>query len=117
MTSKRVALNLGENGTFNFDVSQPDFITKAITDPATWGKLTATKTGEPDVVKLQKIVLYAANPEQYENDLVNYGKTLKLPELVDEGRNITKPNNVIPMQSMNQGKVDWNAAKTGKVGG
>jgi hypothetical protein len=117
MTSKRVALNLGENGTFNFEVSQPDFIMKAITDPATWGKLTATKTGEPDVVKLQKIVLYAANPEQYENDLVNYGKTLKLPELVDEGRNITKPNNVIPMQSMNQGKVDWNAAKTGKVGG
>lgn len=117
MTSKRVALNLGENGTFNFDVSQPEFVTKAITDSGIWQKLTATKQGEPDVVKLQKLVLYASNTEKFENDLVNYGKTLALPSLLQEGQNIVIPGKVMPMTAENKGKVEWTSAKTGKVGG
>ena len=117
MTSKRVTLNLGENGKFNFDISKPEFVTKAMTDGTLWQKLTSTKQGEPDVMKLQKIILYASNPEQFENDLVNYGRSLSLPNLVAEGQNITIPGKVMPMTPENKGKVDWSAARTGKVGG
>lgn len=115
MTTKRVSLSLGENGTFNFEVSQPEFVTRAITDNTLWQKLTATKTGEPDVSKLQKLVIYAANPEKFENDLVNYGKTLAKPEVLDEARNITPPHKVIPMKPENSGKPQ--GYKTGRVNG
>ena len=117
MESKRVTLNLGENGSFNFDVQQPEIVTKALYDPQIWQRITATKTGEPDVVKLQKIILYAADPLRFESDLVNYGKSLALPGVVEEGRNITPDPKVIPMATENKGQVNWSGAKTGKVGG
>lgn len=117
MTSKRVTLNLGENGSFNFDVLQPDFVTRAIQESKVWQKLTSTKSGEPDVSKMQKLVLYAADPQKFENDLVNYGKTLALPGVVAEGQNIVPPHKVIPMTAENKDKPDWGAAKTGRVGG
>lgn len=114
MTSKRVTLNLGENGSFNFDVSKPEFVTKALYSNEVWSKLTATKTGEPDVSKLQKLILYAADPLKFETDLVNYGKSLQLPALLEEGQNIVPPHKIIPMSPENKGKPE--GYKTGKVG-
>lgn len=119
LSSKRVALNLGDNGTFNFNVDRPELLMKAITDPSTWQKLTLNKQGEPDVAKMQKIALYAANPDQFENDLVNYGKSLALPALLKEGQNVTPGAKVIPVQG---DKVDektaWKTqARSGTIGG
>lgn len=118
MTSKRVALNLGDNGTFNFNVERPELLMKAITDTETWQKLTSNKQGEPDVAKMQKIALYAFNPEQFENDLVSYGKSLALPGLIREGQNIAPSAKVIPVQSPNvEEKELWKNARTSTVGG
>lgn len=111
--SKRVVLELGENGKFNFSVEQPELIMKAVTDGSFWQKITSTKQGEPDVAKMQKIALYALNPEQYENDLVNYGKSMKLRELTREGQNAQQPGRVLPIQPDNE-KPTY---KSGTVGG
>jgi hypothetical protein len=119
MTSKRVALNLGENGNFNFSVERPELLTKAITDASVWQKLTTTKQGEPDVAKLQKIALYAFNPEQFEADLVNYGKSLGVKTLVEEGQNLQGGKiRQLPPNNLNETEADaWKKARSGTIGG
>lgn len=119
MTSKRVALNLGDNGTFNFNVERPELIMKAITDGSVWQKLTSNKQGEPDVAKMQRIALYAFNPEQFETSLVNYGKTLGLKQVVEDGQNITKGVvRTLPAHNANETEKDaWRRAKSSTLGG
>ena len=118
INSKRVALSLGDNGTFNFNIERPELLMKAVTDGETWQKLTLNKQGEPDVAKMQKIALYAFNPEQFENDLVNYGKSLALPKILEEGQNITPGAKVIPVQGANVQEKDlWKTAKSSTIGG
>ncbi len=119
INSKRVALNLGGNGTFNFNIERPELLMKAVTDAQTWQRINLNKQGEPDVAKMQKIALYAYNPEQFENDLVNYGKSLALPQVLREGQNITPQAKVIPVQGANVSEKDkWRTeARSGTVGG
>lgn len=124
MTSKRVAVDLGDDGSFNYAVDRPDILMKGILDSETWARMTSVNPKEsdvakliPDVAKLQRLVLAASNPN-YEKDLVNYGKSLALPKLVEEGQNITPPAKVIPVQSPNVNEKElWKTAKTGTVGG
>lgn len=118
-SSKRVTLNLGDNGNFNFDVDRPELLTKVITDGPTWQKLTLNKQGEPDVAKMQKIGLYAINPEKFEADLVNYGKSLALATLIKEGQNVSPQAKVIPVQGENKSEKDkWRTeARSSTIGG
>lgn len=118
-TSKRVAINLGDDGTFNYNIDKPETITRGIMDGEFWRRITAANPKEsdvanliPDIAKLQKIVLHALNPN-YEKDLVNYGKSLARRELVKEGQNLTPPAKVIPVGS-NDKQVSY---RTGTVGG
>lgn len=117
MTSKRVAIDLGESGKFNFSVDRPELLMQAVTDAKTWQKITSNKQGEPDVAKMQKIALYAFNPQQFEADLVNYGRSLALPALVKEGQNITPTAKVIPVQGQVSEKEAWKSAKSSTIGG
>jgi len=89
--SKRVALDLGANGKFSFTVDKPEVITKAIYDSKFWSKITSNEKGEPNVKLLQKLVLHAINEQKFENDLVNYGKSLGLHNVVAEGQNAKRP--------------------------
>jgi len=89
--SKRVALDLGANGKFSFTVDKPESITRAIYDSKLWSKLTSDEKGEPNVALLQKLVLHAANPQKFENDLVNYGKSLGKHDIIAEGQNAKRP--------------------------
>jgi hypothetical protein len=122
MTSKRVAIDLGDDGSFNYKVDRPEIITSALTDGELWARMTSVNPKEsdvtklvPDVAKLQRLIIAATNPN-YEKDLVNFGKSLALPALVREGQNITQPAKVIPVDAQQKG-VDWSSARTGKVGG
>lgn len=124
MTSKRVAIDLGDDGNFNYAIDKPEVLMKGILDGDTWRRMTSTNPKEsdvsklvPDVAKLQRLVLIASNPN-YEKDLVNYGKTLALPKLVEEGQNISAPAKVIPVQGQNTNEKDmWKNAKSSTVGG
>lgn len=123
VTSKRVAIDLGDDGKFNYNIDKPELLTRAILDGDFWRRITSVNPKEPDVTKLvpnvalqHKLGLIAMNPN-YERDLVNYGKTLALPTVLAEGQNVKPPASVVPMTPENKGKVDWSAAKTGKVGG
>lgn len=124
MTSKRVAIDLGDDGSFNYAIDKPEVLMKGILDGETWRRMTSANPKEsdvsklvPDVAKLQRLVLIASNPN-YEKDLVNYGKTLALPKLVEEGQNISAPAKVIPVQGQNTDEKDlWKTAKSSTVGG
>lgn len=95
--SKRVAIDLGENGTFNFKLEKPEILLNAVLDANTWARITAANPGEPDatklqpdVKKLQRLVLAAINPN-YEKDLVNYGKSLGKKSFIKEQQNAQRP--------------------------
>jgi len=89
--SKRVALDLGANGKFSFTVDKPESLTRIIYDKDAWGRLVNNEKGEPNVALLQEIALHAANPSKFKNDLVNYGKSLGVHNVVAEGQNAKRP--------------------------
>ncbi len=98
--SKRVAVSLGDGvPPFNFNINQPEIITKAMTDGgAILNKATATQTGEPDVAKQQLITLFSLDPLKYSKDIFEYGKKMGVrKELVENGQNAQRPQaKVIP---------------------
>lgn len=112
--SKRVTVTLGEGvAPFNFNVDKPEMITRNLTDGGEmWGKLTSTKTGEPDVPKQQLITLFAANPQKFMQDIFNYGLSTGQRKLVTEGQNATKPTT--PVHSITGEKATYS---TGTYGG
>lgn len=101
--SKRVTVNLGDEvAPYNFNVSQPELITRNLTDDGTtWHKLTSTATGEPDVQKQQLITLFAADPQKYSRDIFNYGKAIGKQSLVAEGQNARKPQSNVSDNTFN----------------
>jgi len=109
--SKRVTISLGEGvDPFNFSIERPDLITKVLTDGGeTWGKLTSTKTGEPDVQKQQLLTLIAYNPQQFINDIFRYGVQMGERKPVVEGQNATRPQAKVA-------SIDPNATPTYRVG-
>ncbi len=113
--SKKVAVNVGEYGTFNFKVDKPEELIRVITDADVWQKVTSTPQGEPDVAKLQRIALAAVNPN-YERDLINYGKSLGIKSLLEEGQNaIRNPRPTPPMSNVTEAEA-WKNARAGKLG-
>lgn len=85
--SKRVAVDLGDGKSFNFNIDKPEVLTKVITDGAVWQKIMSNEKGEPDVAKLHQVALFAINPKKFVKDLVNYGKSLGHLREIEEGRN------------------------------
>lgn len=90
MNSKRVAVKLGDKGSFNFNIDKPELLTQLLLDGNAWQQVTSTPQGEPDVEKLQRIALVALNPN-YETDILNYGISLGRKSLVEEGQNAKRP--------------------------
>jgi len=102
--SKRVAIDLGDNGKFNFNIDKPENLMSVALDSEKWQRAISINPQEadpnkliPDVAKLQKIALVAMNPN-YEKDLVNYGKSLGLKAIVEEGQNARRPIGNTPAQ-------------------
>jgi len=89
--SKRVAIQLGENEAFNFDIKQPEVIVKAITDSTFWQKLISNDKGEPDVSKLIKLAKYGLNMEAHDKALFNYGKQQGHRVEIEKGQNAKLP--------------------------
>ena len=121
--SKRVGVEIGGDKPFYFSVDKPELITKAITDGELWQRITAVNPQEadaakliPDVAKLQKLVIAAMNPN-YEKDLVNYGKSLGLKNIVEEGQNARKPNGTVPTVSNDSPSMAWGRATQSNFGG
>jgi uncharacterized protein (DUF934 family) len=123
MESKRVAIDLGDNGKFNFTVDKPENLMAVALDSEKWQRAIAVNPQEadpskliPDVAKLQKIALIALNPN-YEKDLVNYGKSLGLKTIVEEGQNARRPVGSTPAQPNESfAEAIKNRAKVGVLG-
>ena len=123
MQSKRVAIDLGDNGKFNFTVDKPETLMSVALDSEKWQRAIAVNPQEadpskliPDVAKLQKIALVALNPN-YERDLVNYGKSLGLKSIVEEGQNARRPVGSTPAQPNESfAEALKNRAKVGTLG-
>lgn len=123
MESKRVAIDLGDNGKFNFTVDKPETLMAVALDSEKWQRAIAVNPQEadpskliPDVAKLQKIALVALNPN-YEKDLVNYGKSLGLKTIVEEGQNARRPIGSTPAQPNESfAEAIKNRAKVGVLG-
>lgn len=94
--NKRVVVDLGEGvPPFNFALDKPEAIMQIFSDGELWEKALSTKTGEPDVAKMQRIALAALNPN-YEKSLVDYGKTLEKRRAALEDKNAKKPTGAMP---------------------
>lgn len=104
INSKRVAVKLGEKGSFNFNIDKPEVLMQMLLDGKTWQAVTSNKQGEPDVEKLQEIALHAANPN-YNMDLVNYGIALGKKMMVEEGQNAKRPIGSMPSDGVSKGLV------------
>ncbi len=116
MTSKRVAVKLGEGDSFNFNVDKPEVLTSKIMDSAAWQKATTNEKGEPDVAKLQRLYLAAMNPN-YELDIFNYGKSKGHLKEVREGQNASKPVGTMPQATTTTERDAWKSAQSGTLGG
>lgn len=121
--SKRVAIDLGDNGKFNFNIDKPENLMSVALDSEKWQRAISINPQEadtskliPDVAKLQKIALVALNPN-YEKDLVNYGKSLGLKAIVEEGQNARRPTGGSPAQPNESfAEAIKNRAKVGTLG-
>jgi len=122
--SKRVAIELGDNGKFNFNVDKPEVLMDVVLNSEKWQRAIATNPQEadvsklvPDVSKLQRIALAALNPN-YEKDLVNYGKSLGLKAIVEEGQNAKRPTGAKPSQANETLSESFKMrARSGTIGG
>jgi hypothetical protein len=121
--SKRVAIDLGDNGKFNFNIDKPENLMAVALDGEKWQRAISVNPQEadpakliPDVAKLQKIALVALNPN-YEKDLVNYGKSLGLKAIIEEGQNARRPVGSAPAQpNESLGEAFGSRAKLGTIG-
>ncbi len=121
--SKRVAIDLGDNGKFNFNIDKPENLMAVALDGEKWQRAISVNPQEadpakliPDVAKLQKIALVALNPN-YEKDLVNYGKSLGLKAIIEEGQNARRPVGSVPAQpNESLGEAFGSRAKMGTIG-
>lgn len=92
LQSKRVAIQLGKDNSFNFDIKNPDVILQAMMpNSKVWQKLVSNDKGEPDVSKLIRIVKYAANMDAHDLAIFNYGKGIGHSIEIEEGQNAKKP--------------------------
>ena len=123
LESKRVAIDLGDNGRFNFNIDKPENLMEVALDGEKWQRAISVNPQEadpakliPDVAKLQKIALVALNPN-YEKDLVNYGKSLGLKAIIEEGQNARRPVGSVPAQpNESLGEAFGSRAKIGTIG-
>lgn len=122
--SKRVGVEYADGKQFFFEVDQPEFITKAITDGEFWQRVVSANPKEldsskliPDVAKQQKIALYAFNPQKFEKDLINFGKSLGRKELIEEGQNAKRPDGTSPTSTLGSLKEAFSQAQSGTFGG
>lgn len=123
LESKRVAIDLGDNGRFNFNIDKPENLMAVALDGEKWQRAISVNPQEadpakliPDVAKLQKIALVALNPN-YEKDLVNYGKSLGLKAIIEEGQNARRPVGSVPAQpNESLGEAFGSRAKMGTIG-
>ena len=121
--SKRVAIDLGDNGKFNFNIDKPENLMAVALDGEKWQRAISVNPQEadpakliPDVAKLQKIALVALNPN-YEKDLVNYGKSLGLKAIIEEGQNARRPVGSAPAQpNESLGEAFGSRAKVSTLG-
>lgn len=97
MEGKRVTVKFGDKGSFNFNIDKPEVLTQLLLDGNAWNQVTSNAQGEPDVEKLQRIALYAANPN-YDVDIYNYAFAQGRKSLVEEGQHAHKG---VTQQSMN----------------
>jgi len=85
--NKSVVIDFGEGiDPFKFQFDDTGIFTKAILDGETWQKLVSDDKGVPDVKFMHKVIAMRLNPN-YEKDLVNYGKSLGLKEVIATNRN------------------------------
>jgi hypothetical protein len=123
LESKRVAIDLGDNGKFNFNIDKPENLMAVALDGEKWQRAISVNPQEadpakliPDVAKLQKIALVALNPN-YEKDLVNYGKSLGLKAIIEEGQNARRPVGSAPAQpNESLGEAFGSRAKVSTLG-
>jgi hypothetical protein len=104
LESKRVAVSVGDGKVFNFPVGNPEVMVNIMTDATQWSKLLTNEKGEPDVQKMQRVVMAASNPN-YERDLVNFGIAQGKKALIEEGQNAGRPNTQIPSSTQTQAAV------------
>lgn len=93
--SKRVTINVGEGiKPLNFNLDNPELITKALTDDGTiMQKILTTQTGEPDVAKEHLVTLFAFNPTKFIQTVFNYGMQQGVhKKLVGDNQNAQRPN-------------------------
>jgi hypothetical protein len=112
LTSKRVAVDLGEAGMFNYNIDKPELITKMLVDADTWRKVTSTPQGEPDVQKLQLLAMIASNPKKALTDIFNYGKSLGKQSVYEEGQNAKRPTGTMPSNGTDE-KPTYSLGKGG----
>lgn len=115
--SKKLGIDLGLENPFYFKVDKPELITKALTDGDFWQRITASNPQEvdtaklvPDVNKLQKLIIAAMNPN-FEKDIFNYGKSMGIKSVIDDGQNAQRPRSGVPATPKETLADAWGRAK------
>ena len=119
--SKRVAIQLGEGvKPVNVNIPDPRVLLDVLFKPEMADKIGRTQQGEPDVQFWHEAALFLSNPTLYKSLVRGNPKALALKEVVEEGQNPSKLNNVIPMnaqQFSNVGEAfNKGTIRQGKVG-
>jgi hypothetical protein len=116
LADKQVTMDLGDGVSFNYKLKNPEKIVSMVLNPEQSRKLTVTPDGKLDLQKLYITSLFLSNPQKFAKDLVNFGKTLKLNEQIEEGQNAGLPSAKASVQSQVSEKEAWKNPQTTTLG-
>jgi hypothetical protein len=115
--SKSVTIDAGDGLKINAPIENPQLLLDIISDNKTFSKYTSDAQGVPDMQKLYQIALFTANPQQYQKNLINYGKTLATKAMVEDGQNAQRPIGKPPVAEVTTLKDAWKNARSSTIGG
>jgi hypothetical protein len=103
----------GENGdVYGFEAENTDQIIEMMSNDVKFFQ-TFMKEGKPDLVKQAKVYAFAINPDKYEQELVNLGKTLGQEERLKDQKNTDgrlSKKSVQQQGTPERGTPQWKAA-------
>lgn len=89
--SKRVAIALGKEDSFRFNIDNPDFLIDVMTNKDTWAKVLSTKQGEPDMNRIIRAAKYIIDMDAHDNAIFNYGVQKGERKKVEGNQYVGKP--------------------------
>lgn len=92
LAEKKLKIDVGNGKVHTFEIENPQHLVDVLIDGNVSSKYGRNAQGQPDTQFLLQRALFHVAPQQYNEALINYGKSIALlDELLKDGQNVSKP--------------------------